>query len=357
MPTSNIYKYNLRDHIYNLFNHISLDRKKQFFLLLILMVIAAFAEVFSIGAILPLLSVMLDPESVFESQYAQTFIRIFNISSPGELLLPITILFGFAAILAGIMRLLLLWGTTRLAYATGADLTIDVYRRTLYQPYSVHISRNSSSVINVMISKVNSAIQSTLVPVLQIISSVIMISITMTFLISIEPVITSLTFISFGSIYLLVIMLTNFKLASNSQRIAKEHNQVVKLLQEGLGGIRDVILNGNQEMYCDMYRSSDLPLRKAQGTNVFIGASPRFGIEALAMTLLAFMAYFASTSGGGISKALPLIGILTLAAQRLLPVIQQIFVSWASIQSSRSGVEDTIEFLDQKNSFYQNLFF
>jgi ATP-binding cassette, subfamily B, bacterial PglK len=345
---SNIYKYSISSHIAKLLKHIRPQRKKQFSLLLLLMIVSAFAEVFSIGAILPFLSVLLDPEMVFQHKYANSFIKLFDINTPEELLLPITILFGIAALFAGSMRLLLLLATTRLAYSTGADLTIDVYRRTLYQPYIVHIGRNSSSVINVMVSKVNSAIQSTLIPILQIISSIIMISITLTFLISIEPVISSITFAGFGMIYILVILLTNFSLASNSKRIAFEHNQVVKLLQEGLGAIRNIILNGNQDLYCDLYQKSDIPLRRAQGTNVFIGASPRFGIEALAMALLGFMAYFATTSDGGLSKAIPLIGILTLGAQRLLPVIQQIFVSWASIQSSRSSVEDTIDFLEQK---------
>lgn len=345
---SNIYKYSISSHIAKLLKHIRPQRKKQFSLLLLLMIVSAFAEVFSIGAILPFLSVLLDPEMVFQHKYANSFIKLFDINTPEELLLPITILFGIAALFAGSMRLLLLLATTRLAYSTGADLTIDVYRRTLYQPYIVHIGRNSSSVINVMVSKVNSAIQSTLIPILQIISSIIMISITLTFLISIEPVISSITFAGFGMIYILVILLTNFSLASNSKRIAIEHNQVVKLLQEGLGAIRNIILNGNQDLYCDLYQKSDIPLRRAQGTNVFIGASPRFGIEALAMALLGFMAYFATTSDGGLSKAIPLIGILTLGAQRLLPVIQQIFVSWASIQSSRSSVEDTIDFLEQK---------
>ena len=344
----NIYKYSLLVHINNLYKHINSLRRKQFFLLLILMIFTAFAEVFSIGAILPFLSVLLDPAVVFNNEYSQPLINFLKIEEPSGLLLPLTCIFGLAALLAGAMRLLLLLVTTRLAYATGADLTIDVYRKTLYQPYSTHIERNSSSVINVMVSKVNSAIQSSLIPILMIISSVIMISITLSFLISIEPLIISLTFSGFGFIYLVVIFLTNYKLATNSQRIALEHNRVVKLLQEGLGGIRDILLSGNQELYCDMYRKSDIPLRRAQGTNVFIGASPRFGIEALAMMLLGFMAYFSTTSEGGISEAIPIIGILTLGAQRLLPVIQQIFVSWSSIQSSRSSVEDTIEFLDQE---------
>ena len=345
---SKIYKYSLGNHIKLLFSHIDYSRKKQFILLLFLMIISAFAEVFSIGLILPFLSILMDPIIVFEHTYAVPMINILNIKSPEGLLLPVTLIFGFAALLAGGIRLLLLFWTTRLAYSAGSDITIDIYRKTLYQPYSTHVDRNSSEVINVMVSKANAAIQSTLIPVMQIISSLIMLTVTLTFLIMVEPFITSVTFLGFGLIYLVIIFFTNYRLSSNSKRISFEHNQVVKLLQEGLGGIRDIILSGNQELYTDMYRKSDIPLRRAQGINVFIGASPRFGIEALAMFLLGFMAYYSTLSEGGISQAIPIIGMLALGAQRLLPVIQQIFVSWSSIQSSRVSVEDTIDFLDQK---------
>ena len=345
---SKIYKYSLGNHIKLLFSHIDYSRKRQFILLLFLMIISAFAEVFSIGLILPFLSILMDPIIVFEHPYAVPIINTLSIKSPEELLLPVTLIFGFAAIVAGGIRLLLLFWTTRLAYSAGSDITIDIYRKTLYQPYSTHVDRNSSEVINVMVSKANAAIQSTLIPVMQIISSLIMLTVTLTFLIMVEPFITSITFLGFGLIYLVIIFFTNYRLSSNSKRISFEHNQVVKLLQEGLGGIRDIILSGNQELYTDMYRKSDIPLRRAQGINVFIGASPRFGIEALAMSLLGFMAYYSTLSEGGISQAIPIIGMLALGAQRLLPVIQQIFVSWSSIQSSRVSVEDTIDFLDQK---------
>jgi hypothetical protein len=47
-------------------------------------------------------------------------------------------------------------------------------------------------------------------------------------------------------------------------------------LQEGLGGIRDVLLDGSQAAYCQIYRSADLPLRRAQGDNQFVSQSPRY---------------------------------------------------------------------------------
>ena len=65
-------------------------------------------------------------------------------------------------------------------------------------------------------------------------------------------------------------------LRRNSQRISSEQTQVVKALQEGLGGIRDVLLDGTQPVYCDMYRRADRLLRRAQGNNIVISNSPRY---------------------------------------------------------------------------------
>lgn len=131
----------------HLWRHISPRRRIQFGLLLALMIIASFAELISIGAVLPFLGVLIAPNRVFEHPFAQPFIRALEIAGPEQLLLPLTVTFGLAALLAGAMRLLLLWAGTRLSFATGSDLSISIYRRTLYQPYAVHITRNSSEVI------------------------------------------------------------------------------------------------------------------------------------------------------------------------------------------------------------------
>ena len=131
-----------------LWHHISPRRRAQFGLLLVLMVSASFAEILSIGAVLPFLAVLTAPERIFRLPAAQSLIQAAGITSTSQLLLPLTITFGVAALLSGAMRLLLLWASTRLSFATGADLSISIYRRTLYQPYAVHVTRNSSEVIN-----------------------------------------------------------------------------------------------------------------------------------------------------------------------------------------------------------------
>ena len=72
-------------------------------------------------------------------------------------------------------------------------------------------------------------------------------------------------------------------------------------MQEGLGGIRDVLLDGAQQVYCDAYGKADYQLKTAQGDNIFISSSPRPLVQALAMVMIAVLAYALSRYSGGIN--------------------------------------------------------
>jgi ATP-binding cassette subfamily B protein len=143
------------------------------------MMISAFAEVVSLGAVLPFIGILIAPEQVFKHPVVSNLTQGWGITSADQLMLPLTIAFAFAALAAGGIRMSLMWASTRLAYACGADLSIEVYRRTLYQPYPVHVARSSSEVISGITTKVHSVIFDVLMPLLILISSaVLMISIT-----------------------------------------------------------------------------------------------------------------------------------------------------------------------------------
>ena len=326
--------------------HISKRRRTQFALLLILMILASFAEIISIGAILPFLAVLTDPDRIFNYPSVQPFIHAAGLTSPTQLLLPLTILFGIAALISGAIRLLLLWASTRLSFATGADLSILVYRRTLYQPYSVHVARNSSEIINGISGK-TAAVISTVVAILNLISSVTILLAILFTLLSVDPLIALSAFGGFSLIYTVIIKITKSRVLLNSQLIARESTQVIKSLQEGLGGIRDVLIDGTQATYCNIYRNADLPLRNAQGNNSFIGMSPRYALEALGMLLISALAFTLANQPHGIAKAIPVLGALALGAQRLLPVLQQAYSSWSTIQGGQASLQDALELLDQ----------
>jgi ATP-binding cassette subfamily B protein len=174
-----------------------------------------------------------------------------------------------------------------------------------------------------------------------------MLSAIMLAMLSVAPVIALTAFGGFGLIYVFIIRLTRKRLLTDSRRAARESTHVIKSLQEGLGGIRDVLIDGSQATYCQIYRDADLPLRRAQGNNLFIGQFPRYGMEALGMLLIAALAYKLAQQPDGISKAIPVLGGLALGAQRLLPVLQQAYGAWSGIQGGQASLQDTLALLDQ----------
>lgn len=310
------------------------------------MIVASFAEILSIGSLLPFLSVLTAPQKVFELTMIQPIIKLLNITSSSELLLPLTVVFGLAAIFAGIMRLCLLFANTRLSYAIGADLSIDIYKRTLYQPYLVHCSRNSSEVIDGISIKAGNAI-GIIGYVLNIMSASIILFAVLIAIFSLNPILTLITFAVFGLVYLGIIRLTKGRQFFNSHIIARESTNVIQALQEGLGGIRDVLIDGSQLAYCNAYQEADLKMRRAQASNLFIASCPRYGIEALGMLFIAVIAYSLSQQTDGILKIIPMLGLLALAAQRLLPVLQQLYSSWTGIRGSQASLQDVLGMLDQ----------
>ena len=314
--------------------------------MLVLMILASFAEILSIGAVLPFLAVLTAPTRVFEHPSVQPFIQALGLAEPKQLLLPLTIAFGLAALIAGTMRLMLLWVSTRLSFAAGADLSIDVYRRTLYQPYSVHVARNSSEVINGIRGKTYVAI-SVFNMILTLIGSSFMLIAILITLLAVDFIIALATFGGFGLIYAVTIVLTRKRLLFNSQTVACESNRVVKILQEGLGGIRDILIDGNQNYYCKIYCDADLPLRRAQGNSSFISSSPRYGVEALGILLMAALSYALAQQSDGFAKAVPVLGALALGAQRLLPALQQVYGALSGIQSDRASLQDALDLLEQ----------
>jgi ABC-type bacteriocin/lantibiotic exporter with double-glycine peptidase domain len=314
--------------------------------LLGLTALSSLAEVVSLGAVLPFIGILTQPEKVFESSLLAGVVQAMRITSGEELVLPLTIGFASAALIAGALRLVLLWISIRLGNATGADLSLEVYRRTLYQPYSVHIARSSSEIISGITQKVGTA-TSVLISVVAVITSSSLFLAIMATLLIIDPMVSIFAAASFGSAYGAIAWLSRRRLAYNGQCIAHEQTQVVKALQEGLGAIRDVILDGTQNVYCDVYRKAILQMQRAGGENNFINQAPRFAIEALGMVLIAAFVLALSHRSGGVAEALPILGMLALGAQRLLPLMQQLYGNWSVVAGSKAALSDVMALLDQ----------
>jgi ATP-binding cassette subfamily B protein len=330
-----------------IWSHIRIRRRKQLGLLMILMLLASVSEVISIGAILPFLAVLSNPTIIFDHELAQPFIQLLELTEPGQLILPFTILFSLSAIITGSIRILMIWAQTRLANAIGADLSYQIYKRTLFQPYPIHVARNSSEMIDGIASKANQVVGGFIMPGLNVISVFMMMTTILAALVVLDPIVVTSMIAGFSLIYALIARFTKKRLVLNSELVSKKSVLAIKALQEGLGGIRDVLIDGSQATYIKIFRSADLPIRHAQANTTILSGSPRYGIEALGMVLIAWLAYILGDGEGDLIGPLPILGAIAIGAQRMLPMLQLAYSSWSSFRGAQVVLQDAIALLEQ----------
>jgi len=310
------------------------------------MFLGGLAEAMTLGMVLPFISVLLTPEMVMENKLALQISSNLNIQSPDQLVLPLTLLFLLTAVAAGIIRILVLTLTTSYSFATAHELSVDVYNRTIYQPYSIHISRNSSEIVSAITSKVKD-VASSFMYFLNLINSIVLSIVILITLFVIDFYITLSTLIIFTGLYGIISLFSFSKLHKYSVIIADQRDSIVQTLTEGLGGIRDAILSATQDTFIRIYQSADLKLQKAWASNTIIANLPKPLIETLGIVLIGLLAYFFSVQGDLESK-LPTFAALLVGAQRLLPTMHMGYSSYAIIHGSNSSLLDVLVLLDQK---------
>lgn len=304
-------------------------------------------EALSISAVLPFIGVLSSPEKVFTLTSAQFFIRFLGIKTPEELLFPFTLSFCLLIFVGIALRLVLLWAQNKLGYATSAAFSSSIYIRTLYQPYSVHVSRNSSEVISGITNKANAILTYLITPLMNLVSSSVTISAIIITLFTINPYVALSAFLGFGLLYASIILLVKKQLTTNSIVLSRESVQMIKALQEGLGGIRDVLIDGTQETYGRIFNSAQGKYNKSSANNQIVGNSPRLIVEFLGILFICIIAYQLVLKGDGFVSAIPTLAALALGAQRLLPALQNFYFNWTSLRAGQDSVEDGLEFLEQ----------
>lgn len=309
------------------------------------MLAGAVSEVVSIGAILPFLAILADAEHALQKPLVAQVVHTLNLSGTADLRRQLTFLFAATAVAAGVVRFMLIYVTNKINSGIGHELGAEVYRRTLYQPYAVHVARNSSEIMGAL-NKVDDVVWVVYV-LLNLASALLMASFIFTALVLINPALAFSALLGFGTIYAVVSAITSKRLSSNGKVISQAYNNRVQAVQEGLGGIRDILLDHTQILFARRFNQINWPLRQAQASNNIIGPSPRFAVETLGMVLIALLGYSMTTSGGGLAFAIPTLGAFALGAQRLIPLVQQTYQGWVCVAGNRQVLNDVVELLQQ----------
>jgi ABC-type multidrug transport system fused ATPase/permease subunit len=324
--------------------HVSPRRRRQFVPVLALTLLGAFAELISIGAILPFLGIIANPEAVLTTGPLHGALAALGLDTQLELVIATAIAFALSAVLAGGVRLLLVWASQRFVFGVAAELGVAVYSRTLHQPYAYHTATNSNETLGV-INKAQLVSTQLLVPLMQGLSAVVISLFILIGLLLINPVVALASGLGFAAIYVIVTLTTRQAMQRDGAIIARAQGERLQAASEGLGGIRDVLLDRSQSVFIARFSEVESRLRLAQAEINYVGQAPRFIVEGLGLVLIAGLALALSLQQSGLVPSIPLLGALALGAQRLVPLMQNIYAGWAQYLSNGRMLYDILDVL------------
>lgn len=335
---------NLLLHLKILFSHISTQHKKLIFLNFILLVIASIAEVISISAIIPFLSIISKGEySVSSLALSKALKFIFQFDK-------FLILFFFIAsvLSAAILKAILLYTSTRIAFIIGNDLSTNVYKKIIYQNYLFFTQHKSSDIINAVTFKTTNIIYQVITPLISIVSSIVLIFFIIVLLFLVDPFISLFSFLIFAIIYSFIVLLVKKRLGRYSKLISNYSSLIVKFIQESFANIREIIIASQQEKEIKIFSEANLELRKAQAFSGFVGNVPKIFVESFTLIAFASIAYIYLELNKSNINLIPIFGALALGAQKILPLIQNIFLSYTYIQTTKDSLKDINYYLNLK---------
>lgn len=328
-----------------IWHHVGAKRRRQLVFLLALMTVVAIFDVLTIGAVLPFLGILVSPEQVFMHPWLESVKLVLALSEPKDLVRPLMIGFGGVIVLSAALRIFLLVFQTQVSQGIGLDISVSIYKNRLYQPYSVHVMSNSSDVI-AGIWKADTVVGSFVYPVLTIVSTMILLALTVPTLFIIGGQLLIVLCMAVVTIYAFIMRISRNSVKGHSQVISQSQNRVLQIMQEGLGGIRDVLIGGVQNLFVNAYWVSDKERRNAMSALSVTSAAPKFLLETLGMVVVIVLAYFL-TEQDGLSKAVPVLGAIVLGVQRVLPSAQQAYAGLTTMRGGYSSVLDVLALLNQ----------
>ena len=340
----NLNKFNVAKIFFEICSLISKKSKLKLLVSFFLMVITGIFELFSLISVLPLLFSLTSPEVFKNNNFLNRIIENSRFLDENNIFLFACLFIVFITILSSFFKILNVWISEVMTAQIMSEISVKAYKKILSQNYTFHINTKSSSLI-ASLTEYLTDFTNVLRSLLRMGASSIIVIFLLLGLLMLSTKLTLAVFLSFTLLFIFISISFKKKLTRNSKIVAEKIKFQVKLVQEGIGSIRDIILSENHSLFLNNYCKTDLPMRMAIARNSFLSFSPKFGIEGIGIISIVTLTFFLDTFYGGSLSTITLIGTAVVASQKLLPSMQQIFNSWAIINSNIYALSHLISIL------------
>jgi ATP-binding cassette, subfamily B, bacterial PglK len=340
--------------IQQLFSLLTPRQVRQFYILQLLVVAMALTELVGIASIAPFMALvgdisLLEKAGVFAELYQWS-----GVSNPMDFLFYTGLAVLLTLTFSTVISMFTIWKLSLYATKVGTEIADRLYTHYMQQDWLFHASNSSAYLTKQVSSEAMRVTDQIIQPLIQMNAKVVLaIFISISILIY-DPFIAIGGLLLFACAYFLLYKLVRKRLETNGRNMSRVLTDRFRLMNEGFGGIKDVLLLNRRYDFVARFQESGKTFAHARGTNTAISQVPRYFMELIAFgAMIILVLLLIKTHQGNLGTVLPILAVYALAAFKLLPALQQIYASMAQIKGNAAAFEAIKEDLAQPLSTQQ----
>ena len=318
-----------------LFNLLTTRQRRNFFLLQIFVILMAFMEIIGVASIIPFMSLVGDITKLQGDTFISQIYQNTGIASKSHFIFLLGIFVLIMLFVSAIISMFTIWRLSMFANKIGMEIADRLYIHYLRQNWLFHTSVSSAQLTKKIATEAQRLTNQVLVPIMQM-NARIALAFFMSLCIFLYDPSVALTGLGvFGFAYFFLFKVVKKRLQNNGENISKVNNHRFRLMSDGFGGIKDVLLQGRDKEFIKLFKLTGRTLAYSEGNNDALTLVPRYFMELVAFgTMIALILYLISNHDGNLGMILPIFSVYALATFKLLPAFQQIYANIAIIKGN-----------------------
>ena len=323
------------------------DRRKAL-LLIVLMVVNAFAQTLAIASVMPFLAVVGNPAIIETNAWLQLAYVNLGFEDTRSFLFFLGLVSAVLFIGGIAVQAFSQWVITRFSFTQQYKLSKRLMGDYLQRPYAFFLNRNSGDLAKTVLQETNHAVNHALLPAMRLLSFGLTAAAIIVLLILVHPWLALTVAAVLGSTYAVIYIVSRAWLNRIGQDRVKANRERFTAAAEAFAGAKEIRLLGREQSYLERFKDPSRRFANHQANSSLLENMPQYGIEAIAFGGILVLVLFLLGGEGGLGQALPLIGLYGLAGKQLIPAFHKIFGAAASIRFSIASVDAVLDDLGSR---------
>ena len=340
--------------IIKLFNLLSPQQRRNFYGLQVFVILMAFVEIIGVASIIPFMALVGDMSQLQKDGMITQIYHASKIASESHFVFILGIGVLIMLFLSAIISMYTIWRLSMFANKIGVEIADRLYTYYLKQSWLFHASGSSAQLTKKIATEAQRLTDGVLVPIMQMNARIVLAMFMSLSIFIYDPQVAIIGLAVFAIAYFFLFKVVKMRLQRNGTAISNVNEQRYRLMNEGFGGIKDVLLLGRDFDFIRRFNITGRTLAYSQGNNAALTLVPRYFMELVAFgSMIALVLYLISSHEGNLGMVLPIFSVYALATFKLLPAFQQIYASLATIKGNIAAFESVQQ--DLVDSVQKNL--